>query len=55
MLAIVDHVEGRVDEAKQGFAEVLRMSSENGQRHYQRAAEEALQAIQDGRPVPLHQ
>lgn len=55
MLAIVDHVEGRIDEAKRGFAEVLQLSSENGQRHYQSAAEQALQAIQEGRPVPLHQ
>jgi len=52
-LAIVDSLQGRGEEGRSGFREVLRLAAEYGQRHYEQEAEKALQAIDAGRPVPM--
>ena len=53
MLATVDHHQGREDDALAGFREVRRLAAEFGHRHYEQAAEEALDAIAAGRLAPL--
>ncbi|MFK8000746.1 MAG: protein kinase [Polyangiales bacterium] len=53
MLAFVDHVQGKVDEARRAFQEVCQLANEYGQRHYEKAAEDALLAIEAGAPLKL--
>ena len=51
MLAFVDHAQGQVEEARRAFEGVCQLASEYGQRHYEKAAEEALLAIEAGKPL----
>ncbi|HJL23953.1 MAG TPA: hypothetical protein RMH80_17080, partial [Polyangiaceae bacterium LLY-WYZ-15_(1-7)] len=53
MLAIVDHAQGHHEDGRTGLREVLQLAGEYGMQHYERAAEEALAAIEAGLPVPM--
>ncbi|MBX3250257.1 MAG: protein kinase [Myxococcales bacterium] len=53
MLAVVDHAQGRAEEASQALRDVLQLAADSGMQHYARAAEEALAAIEAGLPVPM--
>ncbi|MEM9074364.1 MAG: protein kinase [Myxococcota bacterium] len=53
MLAIVDITQGETVDGRRGLREVLQLAAENGMSHYERAAEEALAALDAGLPVPM--
>ena len=53
MLAMVDFAQGDRDKARSGFQRVLKVAAEYGQAHYARAAQEALEALDDGRDLEL--
>ncbi len=53
LLAFLDEKQGEVAAAVRGFREVLRLSAEYRHGHYEHAAEMALIAIEQGKPVNL--
>ena len=53
MLAVIDQLGGRVDEARRLLAEVLRTSADNGHARYVEDAEQALGALDRGELIPL--
>ncbi len=53
MLAVVDAILGRTEEGRRGLREVLQLAAQYGMSHYEKAAEEALEAIDEGREMPM--
>ncbi len=53
MLAVVDATLGRLEDGRRGLREVRQLATRYGMSHYERAAEEALEAIEAGRDVPM--
>lgn len=52
-LAVIDQYRGAADEARTALREVLRLASERGHAHYAKAAEFGLDALDEGRTIPM--
>jgi len=53
MLAVIDQLGGRSDEARRLLAEVVRTAADNGHARYVEDAEQALAALDRGEAIPL--